>query len=473
MHPEETYLAPPSERAPASLGDRIEDRRGDRGPNGGPTSGGVPRDLMHIDDRYRVIDKLGAGSMGVVYLADDVFLDRLVAIKVIDPVHAADPQTTERFRKEAQALAKIRHQNVVQIYAFGPHERSFFFAMEFVEGRSLEAAIEAGHMNDIDRNLELLREIASGLGAVHALSLVHRDVKPSNIVLEKITGRPVLIDFGLARRRSASNPRMSITAGTPMYMAPEQAADPNGTNVTFRADIYALACSAWELFTRGPVFDGKDIFEIMVGHLRHAPPAFSTRRPDLAMFDAAFVRALAKDPLARHDSALAFVDELIQAYAEWKQMASRRSSPEMPTSIRKPSGLPEDRVLLLARDESLNKQMSRTTRKAVSEAAREAVIEQVPSAMDLVNAFQRDAAAIVVFDEESSEMHPAELVQRVRQSPGGAHATILVVSRHWQALRPMLAPMGVTDVLPKPIVVQMLQAAVTRVVARRSRPDFG
>jgi serine/threonine protein kinase len=425
--------------------------------------------VIEIDARYKVVKQLGSGSMGVVYLAHDVFLDRAVAVKVIDPVHASDPMTTERFKKEAQALAKIKHPNVVQIYAFGPHERSFFFAMEYVAGRSLEAAIDAGDTVDVAGNIPILHAVASGLAAVHALKLVHRDVKPSNIVVEGETGRPVLIDFGLARRRSASNPRLSITGGTPMYMAPEQAADPNGTNVTFRADIYALACSAFELFTGGPVFDGKDIFEIMLGHLKRPAPAISTRRPDLAMFDAVFARALAKDPLARHDSAPAFVAELEEAFA--REAQSKRDTVARPSSIRRTSN-PEDRILVLARDEGLVRQMSRVTKRALSSASREADIEQVASAGDLVLAFARERASIVLVDEESSEIHAGELVRQLRDLSGGRSASILLVSREWQALRPMLGVLGVRDVLPKPLVVQMLAAAVERIVARRSIPEL-
>ena len=124
-----------------------------------------------IDARYNIVKKLGAGAMGVVYLAEDVFLDRAVAIKVIDPVHGADPDTVARFKKEAQALAKIKHKNVVQVYSFGPHERSFYFAMEYIDGRSLEAAIDAGDTVDVASGIDVLRAVADGLGAVHALKL--------------------------------------------------------------------------------------------------------------------------------------------------------------------------------------------------------------------------------------------------------------------------------------------------------------
>jgi eukaryotic-like serine/threonine-protein kinase len=423
-----------------------------------------------IDGRYNIVRRLGSGSMGVVYLADDVFLDRPVAIKVIDPVHAADPQTTERFKKEAQALAKIRHPNVVQVYAFGPHGDSFYFAMEYVAGRSLEEMIDSGETVDVARGLEILRSIASGLGAVHALNLVHRDVKPSNIVIESNTARPVLIDFGLARRKTASNPKHSVTAGTPMYMPPEQATDSNGVNTTYRADIYALACTAYELFTGCPVFDGKDVYEILVGHLKHPPPALSAKRPDLSALDAAFNRALAKDPQKRHESAIAFVDELTEAVRRSEQQR-KRDTKAPPSSVRNTG--PCERVLLLAGEETVVRQMSRVTVRAVAMTSRTAAIQHVSSASALMAEFMREPAAIVLIDAEACEMHVADLVRALRGGPGGTRAGILVVSRNWQALRPMLTLLGVPDVLPKPLVAQMLTPALERIARRSAPPQTG
>jgi serine/threonine protein kinase len=418
-----------------------------------------------IDGRYELVRELGSGSMGVVHLGRDVFLDRPVAIKVIFPGNASDPASVERFKKEAQALAKISHQNVVQIYAFGPHDGSFYFAMEFVEGRSLEAAIDAGDTVDVAHGVEILSAIASGLGAVHERRLVHRDVKPSNIVVEWLTGRPVLIDFGLARRRSASNPRFSIAAGTPMYMAPEQATDPDGTKVTFRADIYGLACTAYELFTGHAVFEGDNVFTILKGHLKSPPPLLSSHRPDLALLDAAFTRALAKVPEERHESASAFIDELALALRK-RDTQTKRDTLAPTSSVR--NGQPVERVLVLARDEALVRQLTKVTTRVVAGARRNAVVQHVASASALLAAFIAEPAAIVLVDHESSELGATDLVKMLRQSSGGVAASILVVSRDWQALRPELGAMGVRDVLPKPLAVQMLAQAIERIVARRS-----
>ena len=262
-----------------------------------------------IDGRYRVLGRIGSGAMGIVLRAEDLFLQRPVAIKIVDP--GVDPNVSERFVKEAQSLARVRHENVVQVYAFGRFQQASYLAMELVVGHSLESIIDAhaAAQNTValPRAMAILRAMALGLDAVHHRELVHRDVKPANVIIEKNTDRPVLIDFGLARRRSVSNPRMSLTGGTPSYMAPEQASDPQGLRIGPRTDLYALACTAFELLTGRPEFEGTDIFQVLLQHMNDAPRAISTVRPDLAAFDDILIRALAKEPNDRFASATELV----------------------------------------------------------------------------------------------------------------------------------------------------------------------
>lgn len=421
-----------------------------------------------IDGRYRLLRRLGAGAMGVVYLAHDVFLDRPVAIKVIEPGKARDPVMIERLAKEARALAKVRHENVVQVYASGPVESSFYFAMEYVEGRSLEAAIDAGETVDVADSISLLRAIASGLGAVHDLKLVHRDIKPGNIVVELQTKRPVLIDFGLARRRSGANPRVSMIAGSPLYMAPEQAADAGGTKTTARADIYALACSAFELFTGRPVFEGDDVVEIIMAHANLSPPLLSSRRPDLRVLDASFSRALAKDPDDRHDSAIAFVDEMASAIERHAQLRKRDTL--VGTSVASGSPRPNERVLVLARDDAMTREMARVASRSVRALSRNPAVEHAASASALVASLRGEPASLVLIDDEGSEVSIFDLARSLRETPGGAEVGILVVSREWLRLRPILGTLGVHDVLPKPVVVRMLASTVDRILAARPSP---
>ncbi len=217
-----------------------------------------------VDGRYRIVERRAAGSMGIVYLADDIWLNRSVAIKMIDPAYAADAGTAKLFAEEARALAQIRHENVVHVYTFGKHEETVFFAMEYIDGVTLESIIDEhagrGEQVDLGQSLLILQAISQGLAAVHKRKLVHRDVKPGNIVIETGTGRSVLVDFGLARRTRSSSPRMTTTAGTPSYMAPEQSRDVDGTQTTAASDLYSFACTAFELFTGRSVFEGDDIY---------------------------------------------------------------------------------------------------------------------------------------------------------------------------------------------------------------------
>ena len=266
-----------------------------------------------VDGRYTLEKILGSGAMGVVYLARDLNLDRPLALKLIARELSQDPMTIARFRREAQALATIRHQHVVQVYSYGPHDGTYFFGMEFIDGQTLDHLLtEREHHLPLDQIAIILRAIASGLGAVHAKGLVHRDVKPGNIVIEFSTGRPVLVDFGLAANMRPTDGRTSFVGGTPYYMAPEQirAGDEGAEPPGPAADQYALACMAYELLTGHPVFESKNVSAILAGHLHRLPPLLSDSNPDFAPIDAPLQRALSKKPEERFESCEAFVAAL-------------------------------------------------------------------------------------------------------------------------------------------------------------------
>ncbi len=289
---------------------------------GGPPSGtGAAIDLGTIvDGRYHVESELGRGGMGVVYLARDTWLDRKVALKMIAPSWAKDGEAAACFQREAKALASIRSPYVVQVYAFGVHQGRYFFAMEYVAGRSvLQILTEHKKHGDTippHRTLTILNRIAQGIDAVHAAGILHRDVKPSNIVIEEDTGRPVLVDFGLAV--PGDDPAAALSIGTPQYMAPEQGGvGVPGAAVTARIDIYALGVTAFEMLTGELPFDATDRPSLMRQHARKQPPSLSSRKPDLAPFDKTIARALAKDPADRYPSCTAFAEVLAAASERW------------------------------------------------------------------------------------------------------------------------------------------------------------
>ncbi len=403
--------------------------------------------------------------MGVVYRAEDIWLGRAVAIKIIDPAYAADEATAKYFQQEARSLAQIRHENVVHVYTFGTHEGTYYFAMEYVDGVSLDAIIDEhaarGETVDLGRALLIARAIARGLGAVHERRLVHRDVKPGNIVIEKDTGRPVLVDFGLARRAKSSNPRMTTTAGTPWYMPPEQARDTDGTRTTAASDIYALACTMFELFTGRPLFDGEDIYEILRAHLNDAPPQISTFRPELAGLDPIFARALAKLPEHRPESCaklIAEIDDVMRFVIE-----PRSSLRQRPVLTRAPSA-DAIRLFLLESDDGLARQITRAADRALDMPA----IECFTAASDLVSAFERCAADIVVLDEDASASPPTTVVNALRRLRPSTE--IVVLSRSWQSGPSGLAELGVRE-LPKPINMQVLGSVLKSAGARVRAPS--
>lgn len=281
---------------------------------------GTPEPPLVLARRYRVERTLGVGSMGVVHLARDLKRNQMVALKLVSPEHADDPDALFRFSREAAALAAVRHPNVVRVAGVGEdQDGGHYVAMEYVKGPSLDQVIvehaDRGEFVPIARALQTIRSLAEALSAVHAAGFIHRDVKPSNVLIEELTDRPVLLDFGLARTPARASSK-SIGAGTPWYMAPEQLDDEEAREleISARTDVYALGCTAYELLTASPPFPSIDLDELRDLHLRTAPPAASSLRPELAPLDAPLARALAKDPGDRFPTPNALADALEHAW---------------------------------------------------------------------------------------------------------------------------------------------------------------
>lgn len=258
--------------------------------------------------------------MGVVHLARDLKRNQTVALKLVSPEHASDPDAHYRFSREAAALAAVRHPNVVRVAGVGEDDAGMsFVAMEYVKGPSLEDIIvqhaNRGEFVPITRALAIVRALAEGLSAVHAAGFIHRDVKPTNVLIEEGTNRAVLLDFGLARTPARASSK-SIGAGTPWYMAPEQLDDEEARELELsaRTDVYALGCTAYETLTASPPFPSVDLDELRDLHLRTPPPPPSTLRPELASLDAPILRALAKDPSERFATPVAFAEALDHAW---------------------------------------------------------------------------------------------------------------------------------------------------------------
>ena len=285
--------------------------------------------------QYEVQDFIGQGAMGVVYRAYHAQLERTGAVKVMQAI-APDPDTTARFKHEAQAIAQMRHPNIVNVYDFGDYQGTPYMIVEYVPGGSLATRMENG-MLDQTTALKYLRGIAAGLDYAHNKGIVHRDVKPANVLLEG-DDTPVLADFGLAKLLQGSSLKSmtGVTTGTPAYMAPEQV---TGSRVGPPADRYSLATIAYEMLTGVIPFDGEALMELLYAQVHRDPPAPSTRNPDLSpSVDAVVLRGLAKDPNARWPTCGAFVDALGDALrGETKGPAARTVVMRAPAPVFTPA----------------------------------------------------------------------------------------------------------------------------------------
>jgi hypothetical protein len=261
---------------------------------------------------YEVQDFIGQGAMGLVYRAYHAQLERTGAIKVMQAI-TPDPDTVARFRHEAQAIARLRHPNIVDVYDFGEFQGTPYMIVEYIPGGSLAAKMAHGPLDQATA-LKYLEGIAAGLDYAHGHGVVHRDVKPANVLLTA-EDTPVLADFGLAKLLQGTSLKSmtGVTTGTPAYMAPEQVI---GHQVGPASDRYSLATIAYEMLTGAIPFDGEGLMELLYAQVHREPPAPSSRHsalnPDV---DQVLLRGLAKNPAERWESATAFVDALAAALA--------------------------------------------------------------------------------------------------------------------------------------------------------------
>jgi serine/threonine protein kinase len=275
----------------------------------------VLRSGVLLSNRYRLEDRVATGGMGDVWRATDEVLGRTVAVKVLLPELLRDPGFLTRFRAEARMMAALHHPGVVRVYDYGEDtvdgDRADYLVMEYVDGEPLSQRIEAAGRLGVGETLSVVAQVADALNAAHLSGIVHRDVKPSNLLVQP-DGTVVLVDFGVARAVAAS----SITStnaipGTARYMAPEQAA---GRPVSAATDVYALGAVAYHCLAGRPPFTGDNPLEVAVKHLHDQPPALPADLP--APATALVERSLAKDPAARYPTAAALAEAARTALAE-------------------------------------------------------------------------------------------------------------------------------------------------------------
>jgi serine/threonine-protein kinase len=292
----------------------------------------LPPPFTHLG-RYRVLRELGRGAMGVVYLAEDESLQRQVAIKtLLLPEDARERQQLEaRFRQEAKAAAGLNHPGIITIHDLGRQGEWLYIAMELLQGTELRDRLAQGALA-LDEAIDIAQQVAAALAAAHARGIVHRDIKPGNIMLVG-QGQAKIMDFGIARMQSSDVRTQSGTMmGSPKYMSPEQV---GGHPVDHRSDIFSLGSTLYEMVAGVPAFGGDNLGQLLNSILRGAPePVGQLRAGVPKVLELVIARAMQKNPLARYHDAAEMARDLAQCRITLAR--TKRDTPAAPKAATDP-----------------------------------------------------------------------------------------------------------------------------------------
>lgn len=286
--------------------------------------------------RYDFLRLLGIGGFAEVYLARDVLLEREVAVKILLPQHAQDPQTVERFLREARLYAKLEHANIIPVYDTGVVQGHVFITMKYIRGDSLKRVLATQRRLDPRLLPTVAAGVAQALAYIHRQGIVHRDIKPANIIIEKATCAVYLADFGIARAESSQTlTQTGMIVGTPHYLAPEQI---QGKRIDARSDIYALGATLYELASGQPPFRGDSPLEILYQHINENAVPLNRLVPEIdPLMERIISRCIVKDPARRFQQA----DEiaaLIERSERSRSAAAQATALTAPTPQRRRRG---------------------------------------------------------------------------------------------------------------------------------------
>jgi serine/threonine-protein kinase len=303
-----------------------------------------------VDGRYRVLEVIGRGGMGVVYRVEHLRMGKVAAMKVLHRDLAADPDVIARFEREAAAVSKLHHPHTVQVFDFGTANGALYLIMEFVRGLDLSTIISRDGPLPWSRAAPLLAQICGALQEAHELGIVHRDLKPENVLITRTHGRDYakVLDFGLAKLEQAQAPTTATDrqqiVGTPFFMSPEQI---RGEEVDARSDIYSAGALMFEVLTGEHVFTGSTAVGVLTKHLTAEPDAPSMRAKKQGIdprVDAICKQALAKDPAKRWRTANELAQAIDEVYAETVEYTTGPGARSSSRIQRRPLGLPLDEV---------------------------------------------------------------------------------------------------------------------------------
>lgn len=286
---------------------------------------------VELNERYRLLTCIGSGGMAVVYKAVDTLLERRVAVKVLRRRFASDPEFLERFQREARAAANLDHPNVVTVFDVGKDGDRHYIVMEFVDGQDLKTLIRQEGRLSVAEALDIATQISAGVGHAHKGGVVHRDIKPQNVLMTQ-DGSAKVADFGIARALSESGLTDSDTVwGSPTYFAPEQAA---GESPTPASDVYSIGVVMYEMLAGSPPFQAENPTALAMKHLREEPPPLSVRNPKVPpRLDWIVRKVLSKEPSARYRTA----DQLAHVLEEYRLQVEQPTGPQPTMKPTEPS----------------------------------------------------------------------------------------------------------------------------------------
>jgi len=270
-----------------------------------------------IDNRYKIIKSIGEGGMANVYLAWDTILEREVAVKVLRGDLSDDEKFVRRFEREANSASSLRHPNIVEMYDVGEDDGKYFIVMEFVNGRTLKSLIKKRGALNLTEAIDIMLQITSGIACAHQSMIIHRDIKPQNVLILE-DGRVKITDFGIALALNSNElTQTNSVMGSVHYLPPEQA---SGNNATVKSDIYSLGILMYELITGKVPFKGENAVEIAIKHMKNPIPSVRDYNPDIPQsVENIILKAAAKNPKNRYDSVGEMYEDLKECLSEEKQ----------------------------------------------------------------------------------------------------------------------------------------------------------
>jgi serine/threonine protein kinase len=426
---------------------------------------------------YRIEERIGRGGMGVVYRAQHMNLQRRAAIKIIAPEFADTKGFRSRFIREARIAAALQHPNIVTVYDAGQSGQTLYIAMQFIRGSDLAKILnEEGRLRPY-RAIDVCRQVASALDAAHGMALIHRDVKPGNVLIEG--RRAYLTDFGLTKRSGGTKSGLTQAGelvGTIHYVAPEQI---EGGDVDARTDVYSLACLLFHCLTGHVPFERETDVAVIYAHLSEQPPKLTDVRPELpAGLDAVIAKGLDKSPDRRFQSCsdlMSAARVVIDAAGPLSDTIPGRGvpaggdAPDIATAVGRPLPGGDDGPTVVPESERRSRMLlaglDQRTQAIVQVAVGDRCeVEQAAGDDDLLETIRDRRPDLVVLDWNAPELASRDLLDELRADPVAREAKVLLVVRDKQARSREVARADADETLATPFSPLQLQVKLRKLL---------